>query len=178
MQGSNLTTELLINQAHNDYNTKIINNTWSTPSDEQRQVVALSVELKTIKDNNIDLSRSVLYKLKEKLENIPTMRPGGRFKALVLTPCKRMGRPFTGARTIIAEISTSLVRTKPSFKLTQRQATLQPLVLLRMQLFQCHSLLDLQPPWHHFRKKPLVMNNEGRGNVALHPNSIFGSMAL
>ena len=66
MQGSDLTTDLLMTQALNDYNTKIISNTWGAPSDEQRQIVALSAELKTIKDDNIELSRSVLNKLKDK----------------------------------------------------------------------------------------------------------------
>ena len=64
MQGSDLSTDLLMTQALNDYNTKIISNTWGAPSDEQRQIVALSAELKTIKDNNIELSRSMLDKLK------------------------------------------------------------------------------------------------------------------
>ena len=54
MQGSDLSTDLLMTQALNDYNTKIISNTWGAPSDEQRQIVALSAELKTIKDNNIE----------------------------------------------------------------------------------------------------------------------------
>ena len=53
-------------QALNNYNTKIINNTWGVPSDEQRQIFALSAELKTIKDNNIELSKSVMAKLKNK----------------------------------------------------------------------------------------------------------------
>ena len=68
MQGSTLSTELLMTHALNDYNTKIIQNTWGAPSDEQRQIVALSAELKTIKDNSIKLSRSVLSKLKRKPE--------------------------------------------------------------------------------------------------------------
>ena len=68
MEGSDLTTDLLMTQALNDYNTKIISNTWGAPSDEQRQIVALSAELKTIKDNNIELSRTVLDKLKKTKE--------------------------------------------------------------------------------------------------------------
>ena len=68
MQGSSLTTDLLMTQALNDYNTKLISNTWGAPSDEQRQIVALSAELKTIKDNNIELSRSVLDKLRKNKE--------------------------------------------------------------------------------------------------------------
>ena len=64
MQGSSLSAQLLMTQALNDYNTKIINNTWGAPSNEQQQIVALSAELKTIKDSNIELSQSVLKKLK------------------------------------------------------------------------------------------------------------------
>ena len=66
MQGSDLTTELLMTQALNDYNTKIINNTWGAPSDEQRQIIALYAELKLIKDNNIELYKTVLDKIKKK----------------------------------------------------------------------------------------------------------------
>ena len=65
MQGSSLSTELLMTQALNDYNTKILNNTWGAPSDEQRKIVALSAELKSIKDNNIELSKTVLDKIKK-----------------------------------------------------------------------------------------------------------------
>ena len=63
MQGSDVSTDLLI-QALNDYDSMIINNTWGAPSDEQRQIVLLLAELKTTKDSNIKLSKSVIKKLK------------------------------------------------------------------------------------------------------------------
>ena len=65
MQGSSLTTELLMIKVLNDYNTKILNNTLGAPSDEQRQIVALSAELKSINNNNIKLSKIVLAKVKK-----------------------------------------------------------------------------------------------------------------
>ena len=54
--------------ALNDYNNKLVDNTWGAHSNEQRQIGALTAELKTINNNNIELSRSILSKLKEKRE--------------------------------------------------------------------------------------------------------------
>ena len=64
LQGSDLTPELLMTNALNDYNTKIIQNTWGLQSEKQRQIVALSAALKTRKDDSIELSQSVLKKVR------------------------------------------------------------------------------------------------------------------
>ena len=55
-----------MNNALNNYNTKIIQNTWGSQSEEQQQIITLSVELKKIKDDNIKLSQSVLKKIRFK----------------------------------------------------------------------------------------------------------------
>ena len=66
MQECSLTPELLMTQALNDYNTNIISSTWGAPSYKQRQMLALSAEFKTIKENNIELFKTALEKIKNK----------------------------------------------------------------------------------------------------------------
>ena len=60
MQGDDVTPELLMTKSLNDYNIKVLRKTWEQQSDDQRSIVALTVELQNIKDSNIQLSVSVL----------------------------------------------------------------------------------------------------------------------
>ena len=65
-QGDDLTPELLMTNSLNDYNMKVLRKTWGQPSDDQRSIVALTAELQTIKDSNIQLSASVLRNIQKK----------------------------------------------------------------------------------------------------------------
>ena len=69
LQGSDLTRELLMTNSLNNCNTKIIQIDWGAQSEEQRQIVALSVELRTVKDSNIELSQSILKTIKKTPSN-------------------------------------------------------------------------------------------------------------
>ena len=63
-QGDDLTADTLMSKALNDYNAKVISQSWGAQSEEQTNIIALKAELQDIKDQNIKLSTSVLKQLK------------------------------------------------------------------------------------------------------------------
>ena len=112
MQGSSLAPELLTTQALNNYNTKIISNTWGAQSDKQCQIVALSADLKTIIDNNTELSKTVL----EKSRTSPVERKcrirGKWYTIQALITCLRMENLTIGVHITSVGTSTKIVNVK------------------------------------------------------------------
>ena len=66
-----MSTEIFMTKALNNYNKKVIRNTWGSHSEEQRNIVTSRVDLNIIKDSIVEFSTSVLKKLKTKKQTEP-----------------------------------------------------------------------------------------------------------
>lgn len=74
-QGENMDHNLLMTRALNKYKTMMDENEWCAMSPQEEQIVALSAELKQLKDSNLKLSRSVDQKPKSKVKEGRNRKP-------------------------------------------------------------------------------------------------------